>query len=102
VKHFSVLNDHGAAIFARREHRLIERGFQEHGIDISPETSETMSNGRCKRARERTFDGQTLTFEWHTKIEPDRDRIHVHPGNARSNGQVIVGILHEHLPLPGD
>lgn len=102
VKHFSVLSDHGQAIFGKREHRLIQVGFREHGIDISPETSETMRDGRCKRARERTFNGETLTFEWHSKIEPNRDRIHVHPGNVRSGGQVIVGILSEHLPLPGD
>lgn len=102
VRHLSVLNDRGAELFALREHLKIETGFAAHGITISPETTETMADGRCRGAREATFDGRRLVFEWHTKIEPHVDRIHVRYVPAPPTNRVVVGILHRHLPLPGD
>jgi hypothetical protein len=102
INHLSVLNDNGAAIFARRTNRDIEAGFSEVGLDISPENTGTRNDGACKRERQREYLGETLFFEWHTKIEPHLDRIHVHPGNDKSGSRVIVGIIHRHLRLPGD
>lgn len=102
VLHLGVLNDRGAEIFGLREHLEIERAFAGHGITISPESTETMADGKCRAAREATFDGSRLVFEWHTKIEPHQDRIHVRFVPAPPTNRVVVGIIHRHLPLPGD
>ncbi len=102
IQHLSVLSDDGARIFALRLHKDIESQFGALGVTISPETTETMRDGKCRRARERHFEGELLVFEWHTKLEPHQNRIHVHPGTPSSSNLPIVGIFHKHLRLPGD
>lgn len=102
IYYLSVLSDHGAAIFALRQNASIESEFGSRGVSISPESTETMKDGRCQRARTRDYANETLVFEWHIKIEPHIDRIHIHPGTASSNQRIIVGIIHKHLHLPGD
>jgi hypothetical protein len=102
IFHLSVLNDDGARIFALEQNQQIEAEFMSRKVTISRETRETIADGRCRRARERTYGGQTLVFEWHTKIELHQDRIHVHPGTAGAGRRVLVGVIHRHLPLPGD
>lgn len=102
IHHFSVLSDHGAALFALEHNAKIEAEFMSRKITISRETRETILDGRCRRARERSHAGATFVFEWHTKIELHLDRIHVHPGVPASGGKVMIGVIHRHLPLPGD
>lgn len=102
VKHLSVLSDHGREIFDLKIHKAIEDRFRGHGVDISPENKETLADAKCLRARSRDVDGMTLVFEWHTKIEPHKDRVHVHSGATVTGGRVSIGVIHEHLPLPGD
>lgn len=102
VHHLSVLSDHGTEIFELRKHQLIEAEFQALGIHISPENTETLNDGACKRARTRSVAGVDHLFDWHTKLQPHVDRIHVHPGTAQTEGRVAVGVIHRHLPLPGD
>jgi hypothetical protein len=99
---FSVLSDDGAAIFALKQNALIESEFGSRGVTISPETTETMKDAYCKRARTRDYADESLVFEWHIKLEPHLDRIHVHPGTASSEQRIIIGIIHKHLPLPRD
>lgn len=99
--HLMVLNDFGAGIFAQKQNKAIEDGFSSHGITISPENFATRKDPHCRTARERNFGGETLFFEWHTKIELHRDRIHVHPGTEASDNCVIIGVIHQHLPLKG-
>ncbi len=99
MQHLAVLNDYGMEIFSRKLNMSIENGFAERGIVISLENSQTRRDSVCRAAREKVFGGETLFFEWHTKIELHRDRIHVHPGTAASEGRVIVGIIHNHLPI---
>lgn len=102
MEHLSVLSDDGAAIFERKLHKEIEAQFMSRGVTISPENAETLADRRCREARERAFAGETLLFDWHTKIELHQDRIHVHPPTRTSDGRTVVGIFHKHLPLPGD
>lgn len=98
----SVLNDSGQAIFALRRNQQIEAEFRSLGVEISPENTQTLEDGRCRRARERRFRDEVLVFEWHVKLEAHKDRIHVHPGVKASEHRPIVGIITVHLPLPGD
>ncbi|WP_147442148.1 hypothetical protein [Corallococcus exercitus] len=100
VNHLSIFSDHGSHIFSQKQNRIIESGFAAHYIEVSPENQETLRDRRCREAREREFCDELLIFNWHSKIEPHQNRIHIHPGTKGSNNRVIVGILHEHLPLP--
>lgn len=101
MKHLNALSDHGGRIFALGRARDIEGQFGSLGVTISPESTETMRDARCRNARTCAFEGESIVCEWHTKIELHQDRIHVHPPTARSDGRVIVGVLHRHLPIPG-
>jgi len=102
ILHFSVLSDHGPAIFALGHNAKIETEFMSRKITISRETRETIADGRCRRARERAHRGTVLVFDWHTKIELHLDRIHVYWDADTADGKVLVGVIHRHLPLPGD
>lgn len=99
IHHFGVLSDHGARIFALGQNALIEAEFGSLKVHLSPENTETLADGKCRRARERVHRGKSYLFDWHLKIEAHTDRIHVHPGDG---GPVLVGIIATHLPLPGD
>jgi hypothetical protein len=102
MRHFAVLSDHGREIFELSRNQAIENGFAKRGITISLENTETRNDTACRNARTKSYRGASLFFEWHAKIELHIDRIHVHPGVPASDGRVIVGVLHKHLPLPGD
>lgn len=102
IRHFSILNDYGAAIFSEMTHNKIVRLFRERGLLISTENLETKRDRLCRTSRERTVLGEIFFFDWHLKIEAHIDRIYIHPGKANSSSQIIVGIIHKHLPLPGD
>jgi hypothetical protein len=99
IHHLGVLNDHGARIFALKRNELIEAEFGSVGVLLSPENIATLNDSVARRARLREHRGETLLFDWHLKLERHQDRIHVHPGK---DGRVVVGIIHRHLPLPGD
>ncbi len=99
VRHFAVLNDRGAQYFALKKHIQVVLAFQADNIVLSTENHETMDNPKCRRARERSFDGVAILCSWHLKLESHQDRIYIHyPLDER----VVVGVLHRHLPLPGD
>ena len=100
--HLAVLNDHGASIFALGLRQDIENQFRAHGIHISPENSETLRDAKCLAERPREVLGESIIFNWHSKIEPHIDRIYFHPPVPASEGRMIVGIIHRHLCLPGD
>jgi len=102
IRHLGILSDHGAHIFALKLTRQIESAFMGIKLTLSQENKETLADATCRKARERVFGRETLVFDWHTKIELHLDRIHIHPGTANSHQQVIIGIIHRHLPLPGD
>lgn len=101
MQSLAVLNDHGAGIFALGQQLKIVEGFRGHGVVISPENAETMRDAKCRKERERQLGAILLLLEWHIKLQKDRDRIHVHSPVMASHGRVIVGIVHEHLRLPG-
>ncbi|HVE45338.1 MAG TPA: hypothetical protein VNA57_01135 [Acidimicrobiales bacterium] len=66
-------------------------------LDISMESTNTRKSERLMRERDATYDGRTYRCEWHSKIEPHRNRIHLHPGDDLSDHCVVVGIFVKHL-----
>jgi len=116
----AVLNDHGQWIFSAPppalteddrhpgdpslspDRTLIKKRFKSRGLDVTPENSDVHDHKRCRTARERAIGERTLYLEWHVKLSPHINRVHIHPPCSESDNRVIIGIFHRHLPLPGD
>jgi hypothetical protein len=115
----ATLDDHGAWVFTDETGRLsraepipsdgrrvpvtdklIEHRFIGWGLDITPEKPNVRADAACRRARERSVGGQILYCEWHCKLEPNINRIHLHGPVPASSRRLVVAIFASHLPLP--
>jgi len=85
---------------ANPTNQLIEHRFAGFGIDAAPEKPNVRNDSVCRTARETALATRTLYCEWHVKLEPHQNRIHFHPPVPESRDKVVIGIIHEHLPLP--
>jgi hypothetical protein len=85
---------------ARPSNQLIEHRFAGIGLDAAPEKPNVRGHRASREARETVLDGRTLYCEWHVKLQPDRNRIYFHPPIPESGDRVVIGMIHEHLPLP--
>ena len=66
------------------------------GIQISIEGN-TRGSGRLMRLRDVEFRGQVYRCEWHSKLEPNRNRIHFQVIDGIAETKILIGIFHEHL-----
>jgi len=80
--------------------QLIENRFSGFGLTVAPENPNVYLDKKCREAREAVLDDLTIYCQWHIKLEPHRNRIHIHHPVQQSGGKVVVGIIDEHLPLP--
>ena len=114
----TVLDEHGRWIFqqpppalrpneapgpdpsAKPSNQIVERRFLGFGLDVAPENPNVRLSRVPREAREIVVGVRTLYCEWHIKLEPHRNRIHIHEPTPESGGRVVVAIIHEHLPLP--
>jgi hypothetical protein len=101
TQHLAALNDEFQAIM-RAHHGLpseVQTAFRaKTGVDSSPESPNTKADAKAWGERRIAFGGKETWCEWHTKLEPHRDRIYFHPGNSSTaGGRLIVGIFHLHL-----
>lgn len=85
----------------RPSNQVIERRFQGLGLTMAPEKPEVFADGKCRLAREITIGAHVLYCGWHVKLEPHRNRLHVHSPIPESDERVVIAIFDEHLPLPG-
>lgn len=117
-KFLSILNLHAEWIFCRPpptvglndevrpdsigkpSNALVQRRFRGFGAVVAPEKPNVRNDKRCREAREITLNDEVLYCEWHMKLEPHRNRIHIHPPTTESNNKTVVAIIDEHLPLP--
>lgn len=93
VSHLSALNDKFLAAQAT-ELGDPSKIKARVGIPISIESSKTRRSGKKMRQRDVDYEGITYTCEWHTKIEPTRNRVHFCP---REDGTLFVGLFVDHL-----
>jgi hypothetical protein len=102
TRHLSALNDDFLASFKlmKAEPTAVSRHFAAtSGVDATVESAKTHKNKKAMKRRNVTIDGVALCCEWHTKLEPVRDRVHFHPGTPHvGGGRVVIGIFCEHLP----
>lgn len=101
TQHLGALNDHFQAIM-RSHHGLpsaVQVAFRATtGVDSSPESANTKADAKAWAQRRITYDGKEAWCEWHTKLEPHRDRVYFSPGNPHvAGGRLIVGIFDLHL-----
>lgn len=80
--------------------QLIENRFSGLGLDAAPENPNVKADRVSREARETVLRGCKLYCEWHIKLEPHRNRIHIHAPVPESDEKVVVGMIDEHLPLP--
>lgn len=80
--------------------QIIEHRFKGFNLDVAPEKPNVYAHGESRKARETKLGTRTLYCEWHVKLEGHRNRIHIHAPVCESGDKVVIGMIHEHLPLP--
>jgi len=98
VAHLAALSDEGRRIFSGPRDRVANE-FGPFGVDISDENGSTKSNSKARAERTLVVNGEERIFWWHTKLEPQHDRIHICPKKVREGGRILVGIFCDHLVL---
>jgi hypothetical protein len=94
VHHLGVLNDKFAEAY-RLEGGHSGRISTRIGIDVSIEGSQTRASEPLMKQRDVVFEGKTYRCEWHSKIEPHRNRIHFFAPPVGS--EIVVGLFVDHL-----
>lgn len=89
-----------AEVGNKPSNQIIERRFIGLNLDMAPEKPNVYADEKCRTAREVTIKNRTLYCEWHGKLEPHRNRLHIHAPVPESGNKLVVAIFHEHLPLP--
>lgn len=99
VRHLAVLNDDFLSAYraAKGIPRDVEMNLADAGCPgISPESPRTRASAKAMREREIEYEGRMIRCDWHTKIEPHRNRIHFAFGES-FGGKVFIGIFTSHL-----
>jgi len=96
VAHLSALNDEFMRYYIS-EHGNSAQISANIGIDVSIEGN-TRSSERLMAMRDVIFEGRKYRCEWHSKLEPHRNRIHFYPGDSTMDGKILIGIFVDHLP----
>ena len=94
VHHLSALNDDFDTAFQGDTGRTGSNSARI-GIDVSIE-GKTRSSDRLMAQRDVEAFGRTVRCEWHSKIEPHRNRIHFCPVIDEQR-RILVGIFANHL-----
>ena len=96
VHHLSLINDCFLELYKaeRGSSRTISMRL---GIAVSIEGQNRKSQA-LMRYRDAKFGGLVYRCEWHSKLEPHQNRIYFHIGDEGTDGRVLIGIFHQHLP----
>ena len=95
VDHLGRINDKFPEVYAA-ENGMPNEISSRLGIEVSIEGN-TRSSQRLMRLRDVEYRGQVYRCEWHSKLEPHRNRIHFHVIDSKGETRVLIGIFHEHL-----
>ena len=96
VCHLGRINDSFPEVLAA-ENGMPDAMSSRLGIDVSIEGN-ARGSPRLMRQRDVEFFGQVYRCEWHSKIEPHRNRIHFCVIDDRAETKILIGIFTEHLP----
>lgn len=96
VAHLGVLNDAVHGIWAKVSSTSDRQAaLGSLGVSASLEGPRTHGNRAAMKARDFEFSTGIVRCEWHTKLNPNIDRIHF----AVTDAGVLVGTIVDHLPL---
>ncbi|MGB3323298.1 MAG: hypothetical protein WBB05_11910 [Mycolicibacterium fortuitum] len=94
VASLTALNDSVLEIWSLYQNTVDRQArLRSSGIEASPESSTTRRSKSAMTARRFTFNNTEVTCEWHTKLQPHRDRIYF----AVHDGKIYVGAITKHL-----
>ena len=96
VHHLSLINDWFLELY-ESELGSSDKISTRLGIDVSIEGSSRNSESLMRR-RDAEYRDRVYLCEWHSKLEPHRNRIYLHPGDVGTDERVLIGIFHQHLP----
>lgn len=96
TKHLGELSDHGKQFFKESWINAPAK-FGSLGVELSDENGKTKKNSKAKKERTINIEGKDIIFWWHSKLEPNRDRIHFYPNRIPNGGRLLVGIFCCHL-----
>lgn len=97
TRHLSALNDELPRIIELPPDEIQARIKASGQVDLSRESPQTHQNKRAMRERMVVVQGYDIVCEWHTKISPTTDRIHLHFGLPDLGGKPIIGLFVDHL-----
>ena len=95
VNHLGRINDKFPEVYAA-ENGMPKEISSRLGINVSME-GQTRKSERLMRLRDVEFHGRVHRCEWHSKIEPNRNRIHFRIIDGIAETKILIGIFHEHL-----
>lgn len=102
---FSYLNDYAISHFLDDPTSFVGKALA-HGVELSPESPNTRASTDKMKQRNISIAGEDICCELHVKYAHDRGRIHFHVGQSLSDpimgitdGRIIVGLFHRHLPI---
>ncbi|UVJ39017.1 hypothetical protein [Arthrobacter sp. CJ23] len=97
ISHLSGLDDHFLSVYGETNdpNRIAAEMGSRAGIDCSKESNRTRRNSKAMSSRVRSIGSKDLSFEWHTKLEAHRNRIHF----AVDDGKLYIGIFCRHLEI---
>lgn len=94
IASLTALNDRVREIWNTYHDTVGRQGhLRSIGIEASPESPATRKTKAAMNARRFIFNDLEIVCEWHTKLQPHRDRIYF----AVHDGEVYVGAITKHL-----
>lgn len=99
VEALTVIHDHFATAWTEHEGNghVVQQVLGSHGLDLSPESTNTRANKSVMKQREVSHGGEDYLCEWHAKQHPARNRVHFSLPDPRLGDRILVGIFVDHL-----
>ncbi|MFW0772953.1 hypothetical protein ACLRGI_07265 [Paenarthrobacter nitroguajacolicus] len=97
IVHLSALDDHFLEIYTSTNdpNRIAAEMGSRAGVDCSKESNKTRRNSKAMSTRVRSVNDENVTFEWHTKFDRYKNRVHF----AIYESRLHVGIFCRHLDI---
>ena len=93
VRHLSVIDQHFLSEYRNTRGDAKELSARLD-IDVTMESVKTRGSEKLMKMRDVVYRGRTYRCEWHSKIEPHRNRIHL---AMMDNDCILVGMFVKHL-----
>jgi hypothetical protein len=102
VRILSMINDEFVRVWRDRigQPHEVEGEMRSFGVVMTRESVKTRASAKHMAMRDVDHVGASYRCEWHAKLEPHRNRIHLALPCEALSGRVLIGIFVDHLPTP--